>query len=572
MARVKTSRIVLVFLVVIILASVAYGLSVSSFFPNQFAVNISLGSTQKFNVTVDNPLNVTYVWTLNGAVAQNSINPEFLFSPSAIGQINISVNATENITDTSVLNIWNATILSTATSLGLTSPFSFSMGSDDIKASNPTSEDTDAHNRFAEASVLLKNTDSGTVTAINATIVPLNGFVLNKDLNFTTILPSTTLNSGDSISVNLRSRISEKLDAANESNFKLVAPDIVQVIFSGTLANGTLTQTSTIIKMQRKNQLIIKDIDVCVETDCEDVGNGEKIDNIVPGDRVEFEITVENLYSTRSDEDLDIEDIDLEFDIDEDDFSEDDSQDIGDLGPRDEETHVFTFDIPDDIDSSVYDVILTLVGKDEHGAAHADFAEFKLDIDRKSHDVQIKRVVANPSTLSCKRSTTISVDVQNIGENSEDETVVTIKNDELNLNKKFGPFDIEEDEKRTDAFVFELPDFAGPGSYTLVTQSFFDVDKQTDEEGAILTVKDCEEEKKDKKDETAKNETQQKTVTQQTQSQRAGERTFSSPTTSSDSGSSSAVQTLKGLLPVFLAIISGLIVLLVITLIVLRRR
>ncbi len=545
--------------------------------PSNAAVTLTVNVPQTFSITLNDTAGVSYSWKVNSTVVQTGSSNSFVFTPNSTGSAIINVNAskTANQSD-SVSHTWTTT--HQAGALGLSVSPSLNLGGDNQKASNIESERVDAHNVFVEKSLRITNTDANPITGLNVTLEGANGFSLVGDLNLSATLPQTTIAGGNSLDITVRSRVPDRLDSINQSTFKATAPQIAVLTFRGLLANGSQSLVTTSVNMQRKNMLQINDIDVCVETDCEDAGTDAVIQNVKPGDQVDIEVSVTSLFSTGDDEDLDIQDVELSFAIDEDELTEDENEDLGDLGARDEDVHTFTLDIPDDLDSGIYDVFITVIGKDENGAFQGDVNEFKLDIDRKSHDVTLQSLLVNPQTVNLcnQRSFILTITTQNIGESDEDEARLIIRNSDLGIDRTIGPFLLEQDRKRTDTLTFDVPSNINGGDFTILAKSFFDTDKQTDEEGVVVDLESCQAQQTPAPNQLVVDNSSTSTIQQRNGSStvktttRGNERTLSTPTSSTSGRTSKS--SLGSPLMIFGAIFAVLVVLLVVVLVIVRRK
>ena len=573
----KTALFVLSVLLFSFAAYAVISIGIVSTSPSNAAVTLTVNVPQTFSITLNDTAGVSYSWKVNSTVVQTGSSNSFVFTPNSTGSAIINVNAskTANQSD-SVSHTWTTT--HQAGALGLSVPQSLNLGGDNQKASNLESERVDAHNVFVEKSLRITNTDANPITGLNVTLEGANGFSLVGDLNLSATLPQTTIAGGNSLDITVRSRVPDRLDAINQSTFKATAPQIAVLTFRGLLANGSQSLVTTSVNMQRKNMLQINDIDVCVETDCEDAGTDAVIQNVKPGDQVDIEVSVTSLFSTGDDEDLDIQDVELSFAIDEDEFTEDENEDLGDLGARDEDVHTFTIDIPDDLDSGIYDVFITVIGRDENGAFQGDMNEFKLDIDRKSHDVTLQSLLVNPQTVNLcnQRRFTLTITTQNIGESDEDKARLIIRNSDLGIDRTIGPFLLEQDRKRADTLTFDVPSNINGGDFTILAKSFFDTDKQTDEEGVVVDLESCQAQQTPTPNQPVVDNSSTSTTQQRNGSStvktaaRGDERTLSAPTSSTSGRTSKS--SLGSPLMIFGVIFVVLVVLLVVVLVIVRRK
>jgi len=245
--------------------------------------------------------------------------------------------------------------------------------------------------------------------------------------------------------------------------------------------------------MQRENKLVVDKVNVCVNDRCKSVDDGDDVKGIRPGDDITIEIFVENKYSDSDREDVSFEDVDLSYEIDDGDFSEDDSESIGDLGAKDEDSETFSFTVDDDVKDGTSDLIARVSGTDENGAFHGEEIEINFEVERESHDIEIRAATLNPSKLSCGTDTSrVTINFANIGKSDEDEVVVEVVVDELGISEKIGPFELEEDDTRQESLAITAPSKAKAKDYPVIVRSLYDTSVPSDERVLTLTVEDCD--------------------------------------------------------------------------------
>ena len=204
--------------------------------------------------------------------------------------------------------------------------------------------------------------------------------------------------------------------------------------------------------------------------------------------------------------------------------------------------------------------------------------EFKLDIDRKSHDVTLQSLLVNPQTVNLcnQRRFTLTITTQNIGESDEDKARLIIRNSDLGIDRTIGPFLLEQDRKRADTLTFDVPSNINGGDFTILAKSFFDTDKQTDEEGVVVDLESCQAQQTPTPNQPVVDNSSTSTTQQRNGSStvktaaRGDERTLSAPTSSTSGRTSKS--SLGSPLMIFGVIFVVLVVLLVVVLVIVRRK
>ena len=379
------------------------------------------------------------------------------------------------------------------TSANFNAPATIQIGDDRERASNPFADDLEDQILTITTSLILANTGNETISGITSQILPSGGFTVT-DTNIQITNMPTSLNPGQNVNVIISGVIPKDLDAVDSRTLRELAFEVATITFTGSLPNSTIVSQTVKVNMQRENQLTIDDIDVCVNTQCVSVDDGDDVENIRPGDRIEFTFIIENGYRDSGAEDLDIEDVDLEWEIDDDDLNEDDDESMGDISADDKEEESFAFTIDDDVSAGSYTVTARVVGRDENNALHGQEIEFDLEVERDRHDITIRRVSVSPSTLSCSGSNIIAFNVGyvNIGRSDEDDVILSVENDELSIIEQIGPINLDEDNSRQDTIRVTIPQDASPDSYIFKVKSFFDNTIQSDEEHVSLIVPECD--------------------------------------------------------------------------------
>jgi len=240
--------------------------------------------------------------------------------------------------------------------------------------------------------------------------------------------------------------------------------------------------------------LTISDLDVKVEGESDkDLQNGDKIsEEARPGDTVKFDIELANGFS----DDMKIEDIEITVTIenidDGDDLEEED--DIEDIDEGDEDSVVVEFTIPTLVDEGDYDVIIEADGEDEDGNDHDVRWELTLEVKKDKHSIIIDDADLSPSTVRCSRSSSLDIEIVNVGREDEDDVSIEVTSSELDIDVKEEDIELEEgddDDSVYDKTIRLLVDNdVRAGTYPIDVKAYYD-GKEGDEETLYLTVEKC---------------------------------------------------------------------------------
>lgn len=353
------------------------------------------------------------------------------------------------------------------------------------------------------------------VTITNAGDLDMNNLVFSSTANDkykVNITPLTlpSLSKGGQVNVSVSLAIPTTEDSGQHT--------IGQLKVSSDQVNA-----SADMSINPLSRLKITSVDVDVEDNSEsNVKDGDIIDEVFPEDKVTIEVTIKNEYSTKEEEDFDIDDIEVELVADNmedgDDEYEESIDDISLDANEKEENIIFNFDVPAEIDDGSYDVTITVTGTDDRGAEHQDTLKFTLEVEREDHQIIIRSAELSDDVLSCKRTAELLVKIQNVGTNDEDDVVVEISNNLLGIRMT----DFVEDELISDVddddseyenrYTIALDDDVEVGQYHLLVDVFYDEDDYSDSEVVSFTVASCsgEEEPRDNEEPepVKKNDTQ----------------------------------------------------------------
>lgn len=382
----------------------------------------------------------------------------------------------------------------------------FKIGDSDQRASNPLAKDRGSRDEFIETGFSIGNNGTGNITDLNVSIVPVTPFNLG-DINISKSFSKSYISPGETITLDVRSRIPEILDAVNPDTLKRSAFKVADVYLTGITTNNTALQHTAVLKMQRENMLELDHVMLCINDDCDKVTSTSDIADIKVGDKVDIKIKVKNGFSTNDNEDIDLEDILVEYEVEGHNFDESDDEELGDLSAGDDNEGIFTFDVDTETEDGNYDLFIRASAEDENEALHGEAMDLRIKIVRKSHDITIKEVSISPANFTCRNNkATAKITIANYGQKSEREVAIEISNSDLDINKRLGTFKLDSGDMNTYSIPFEVKEGAKRGDYTLRVKSYFATDAQSDEEHIKLIIPSCDVKKEEPVDEKTEEE------------------------------------------------------------------
>ena len=311
---------------------------------------------------------------------------------------------------------------------------------------------------------------------------------------------------GDSFNVSVDLSVGANNGGTQDVTYSFkIAKDVAGV------SNGELTLTdgsdSKDVNIRLEvSQLSLEDLDVKAggekDSNIQDESDGYDIDvEAKPGDSLEFNFNLENLFSGDDDDregDIQIESINVEVvieDIDDDDDLEDDV-DVDDIDADDDISFSIDFVIPKKAASDDYKVVINIEAEDEEGNNFDFSKEMYIEVNRDSHKVAIDDASFVSSVLKCDRSTTLNVDLINLGDKNEDEVKVTVVNSALGINLAESNLELDEDPDDDDnemtlRFPITISDDVVTGTYTIQVRTYYDSDRVSDAMNIDLEVAKC---------------------------------------------------------------------------------
>ncbi|MFC1753310.1 hypothetical protein ACFL96_07955 [Thermoproteota archaeon] len=237
-------------------------------------------------------------------------------------------------------------------------------------------------------------------------------------------------------------------------------------------------------------------------------------EKLKPGDTFTVEVVVENTYDT-NDNDFDMEDVVVDViirDIGEDEDDVEGESDYYDIDADDEETLDVDFDgdneVGSDVDEGTYAIEITVEGEEKgSGATQDDTWTIYVKVERDNKvDLELKDVELSPSTMSCYRTSYLTIEGANLGSKSDKDSTLVIDSDGLGIHEEYefeigdyndddcdaveDPDDSCSEIDHTEAI--HVPDSVAPGNYPIkVTWYYDDKDDKGDEKTVTLRIEEC---------------------------------------------------------------------------------
>lgn len=378
----------------------------------------------QWSVNLDAPFNWSFsggdatLFTMSMSAGTNGNQNIITFKPvaNAYGTATVTLTATDVTGSTSqnivVSLLRPATLQVSALTLGSTTQM----------RSNPLADTTSKETQTVSSTVSITNVGNETASALAVDQVLVAAGYNAADLNITVTLDKTSLAAGESATATITALVPKYLDSVN-SALKAMAFAVGSIKFraTGTVA-GVVYATST-LNMQAKNMLDLDNVDVKVGDASVVSGKDDKtIKNIKPGDTVTLDIKTVSRF--KDSDNVDINDAVVK--VSSDDLDVDEEDDIGTLAPGDSETSTISFTIDKDQDDGTYTVDVSVEGADENGASHGEIWTLNFDVNRESHEIQIKTMTLTPKSADCGSTVELAVKLRNIGKHDEDAVAMQI--------------------------------------------------------------------------------------------------------------------------------------------------
>lgn len=381
-------------------------------------------------------------------------------------------------------------------------------GHDDQMASNSKADKDSDKDIYDDSEVTLKNNGTTDVTITSIDVNPESGFSQTDDndegyINISLDDSDLVIAASTSEPITLQARIPEVLDAVDDDGEEK-AFKVARVTFNF----NTGDPVSFDAYMQRKNMLKLYKVYVTSEENDEkpyDMDDyGDKVEDLKPGEEVEVQVKVENIYDS-SDDDVDIDDIDVRLKIDEDEMDVDEKESLsGKLLPEESDSVTIKFTVERDADGD-YNGEIYFTGDDEHGAKHGSRLELEWEVSKAAHEMKLKTASVSPGVISCGGTVSLSMKIENLGKNNEDEVAYYIKNTALGINFEKEDLEVDSDDSYSRTFSATIADSIAAGTYPIRFSVYYSGDEDDgvlgDLEDVDLVVEACHEDEEDEEEE-----------------------------------------------------------------------
>ncbi len=193
-------------------------------------------------------------------------------------------------------------------------------------------------------------------------------------------------------------------------------------------------------------------------------------DDLYPLDEVDVEVKTKNTYR---DEDgyADLDDVVLVVWLH--DITDDESiveEDIEfDMDRSETITKKLTIQVPADIDEThKYKIYAKVYDSNTEDVTQCAIKSDNVDIRRNKHEIRVEDFEIEPENVICGGTSTLTLDVVNIGRYDEEDVIVTIKSEELGIDIAASTFDLDRGDTEKDlVFALDIPAIAENKEYII---------------------------------------------------------------------------------------------------------
>lgn len=287
-------------------------------------------------------------------------------------------------------------------------------------------------------------------------------------------------------------------------------PGVDSTLSENPVKIGTVSVTGTTsaaetatadLLMQAVNQLRIKKARIDCDTKSQSVDDGDRIKNLKPGMDCSLEVEVENLFDDNDNDnlktgDVSFDTVDIKLDTSDSDIDLDEDDDISGLDAGDEDSITADLQIDAEADDGSISIDIRMSGRDDNGALHGEQLDFRMEIERLSHDIQIRQITVTPASVSnCEASNVkISANVLNGGKRDEDESAVEVVASDLSFSKKIENIVLDKDDSTSATFDVPVAKGAKAGVVRIDVKTYFDGTAPSNSGSIELAINGCEDE------------------------------------------------------------------------------
>lgn len=347
------------------------------------------------------------------------------------------------------------------------------------------------HRRNDNVTAEVRIANSGTV-ALTSTDASLSSITDQTLYNVRLEKPATgTVAKADSSSpYRITVQIPNSLDAIDD-NFARVQKTIGQISWTATSLYGTATAKST-ITVQAQNLLIVPEIKARVNSRGEQITKGDTL-TVKPGDKISFEATIRNDFSTSTK--IDIQDVTLTVRLDENDLRYTETVNKRRIQSGAEITMSLGRDleIKPETNAGSYTVFVEAKGTDENGAKHGEQWTFTIDVEKENHAIKFKSLYLTDENIGClDRTTRMLATIWNLGEEDEDNAAIEIKAPSINYTEKRNGISLRSGRTADEeTFLIPIPASFTGGKVEVTARALYDNNAETEVIKKIVNVESC---------------------------------------------------------------------------------
>lgn len=363
----------------------------------------------------------------------------------------------------------------------------------------------DRQDRVKDVTTTMTITNTGTA-AVTVNSLTTTADVTKYNVRFTGT--PTTIAASSTGTVTITANIPLDHPAVDAKTLKVAAIEVGTITLQTTEGSNAAVTTTSKLLLQAKNQLEIDDADIDCDGISASVDDGDDVENLKPDMDCTVTVSVENNFresdvNSQKIGDIRFPDIRVTIEIDDPDFDEDEDEDIDNLDAGDDDEVSLDFEIDEDADDGSFSMKLRVEGRDENGALHGEEFNVDLEVERLTHDLQMKSYGLTPTTVTNCADTTAraSLQLSNVGTRDERDAAVEIDAGELKFTDKRTNVEIDEDDSRSFTFSIPVKRDTKPGLYSVTARTFFDENEVSNTATADLTVVKCTAEEEEEEEE-----------------------------------------------------------------------
>jgi len=364
-----------------------------------------------------------------------------------------------------------------------------------IQVGTPTIGSDNADRVAAQTSFTITNDNASVMTNIQ---ISFSGGAENTKYALQVPNKPSNISASSGVSVTLNGTIPLDHPSVDATTLKEGPVKIGVMTVTGTVGAQQVSQNVDVY-MQAVNQLEIKKARVECSSTSKSVDDGDRIENLKPGEQCTLEIEVENNFDDDDNNnqkigDISFDTVTINVDSSGSDLDIEDADDLDGLDGGDSDSVTMDLEFDEEADDGTYTVDVRVSGRDDNGALHGEAFSFKMEIERLTHDIQIRRVEVSPNRVDACEAHSVKVTAQilNQGKRNEDEVAVEVSVPDLKFVKKVENIELDEDDSTSVSFDVPVPANTKAGVLRVDVKSFFDTLAISNQGSADLTVDKCE--------------------------------------------------------------------------------